>query len=100
MSTPAESSGVRGTRYALLTVFFVGLRRRNPGAVVNAVAAAAGTYLPDFIARAYGVELEPWQRAYVNTAMLTHAVGCSVPTTRSGGGTTSRTPTPRRFWAG
>ncbi|ADB63163.1 hypothetical protein Htur_4349 (plasmid) [Haloterrigena turkmenica DSM 5511] len=79
MSTPAESSGVRGTRYALLTVFFVGLRRRNPGAVVNAVAAAAGTYLPDFIARAYGVELEPWQRAYVNTAMLTHAVGMLGP---------------------
>ncbi|NUB93710.1 hypothetical protein HT576_22275 [Haloterrigena sp. SYSU A121-1] len=79
MSIPAEPSGERGTRYALLTVFLVGLRRRDPGAVMNAVAAAVGTYLPDFVERAYDVELKPWQRAYVNTALLNHAVGMLGP---------------------
>ena len=79
MRIPTDLGGEHGTRYALLTVFLVGLRRRNPGAVVNAAIAAIGTCLPDFVERAYGVELRPWQRAYVNTAMVTHAVGMLGP---------------------
>jgi len=42
----AEQEVGREARYTLLTVFLVGLRRRDPGAVVNAVVAAIGTYLP------------------------------------------------------
>ncbi|RZV05168.1 hypothetical protein BDK88_4187 [Natrinema hispanicum] len=78
MSTAEQGVG-RETRYTLLTVFLVGLRRRDPGAVVNAVVAALGTYLPTVVTRAYGVKLQPWQRAYVNTAMVTHAVGMLGP---------------------
>ncbi|MFC6718052.1 hypothetical protein ACFQGT_10480 [Natrialbaceae archaeon GCM10025810] len=69
----------RGIRYALLAVFVVGFRRRDPGAVVNAVVAGMGTYLPDLVERAYGVEVRPWQRAYVQAAMITHAVGMLGP---------------------
>ncbi|QSW97665.1 hypothetical protein [Haloterrigena alkaliphila] len=79
MKRPADLGGEHGIRYALLTVFLVGLRRRDPGAVVNAAVAAIGTYLPEFVERAYGVELRPWQRAYVNTAMVTHAIGMLGP---------------------
>lgn len=79
MRIPTDLGGEHGSRYALLTVFLVGLRRRDPGAIVNAAIAAIGTYLPDFVERAYGVELRPWQRAYVNTAMVTHAVGMLGP---------------------
>ncbi|UHQ98214.1 hypothetical protein HYG81_19180 (plasmid) [Natrinema zhouii] len=78
MSPPDRGVG-REARYTLLTVFLVGLRRRDPGAVVNAVVAAIGTYLPKFVTRAYGVRLRPWQRAYVNSAMVTHAVGMLGP---------------------
>ncbi|WP_339106042.1 hypothetical protein [Haloterrigena salinisoli] len=79
MRTSAEREVERGIRYALLVVGLVGIRRRNPGAVVNAVAAAIGTYLPDFAERLYDVELRPWQRVYVDTAMVTHAVGMLGP---------------------
>ncbi|AHG02240.1 hypothetical protein HALLA_20275 (plasmid) [Halostagnicola larsenii XH-48] len=69
----------RGIRYALLSVFVAGVRRRNPGAVVNAVVAAIGTHLPDFVEWVFDVELRPWQRVYVDTAMITHAVGMLGP---------------------
>lgn len=75
----AEQGVGHEARYTLLTVFLVGLRRRDPGAIVNAVVAAIGTYLPTFITRVYNVKLQPWQRAYVNTAMVTHAVGMLGP---------------------
>lgn len=70
---------VRATRSALVLVFAVGLRRRNPGAVVNAVVALVGSFLPDLIERRYGIEFRPWQRVYAVTAMLTHAVGMLGP---------------------
>ncbi|SFS95738.1 hypothetical protein [Halostagnicola kamekurae] len=69
----------RGIRYALVSVLIAGVRRRNPGAVVNAAVAAIGTYLPDVVERVFDVELRPWQRLYVDTAMITHAVGMLGP---------------------
>lgn len=69
----------RGIRYALVTVFVVGIRQRDPGAAVNAVLAAIGTYLTDVVERAYGIELRAWQRLYVDTAMISHAVGMLGP---------------------
>jgi hypothetical protein len=69
----------RGIRYAIAVVFVVGLRRRNPGAVVNAVVALAATYLPGTIERRHGIEFRPWQRVYAQVAMLTHAVGMLGP---------------------
>lgn len=42
--SPAERGVGREARFTLLMVFLVGLRRRDPGAVVNAVVAAIGTY--------------------------------------------------------
>lgn len=79
MKESAERRVERGIRYGLLAVFVVGVRRRDPGAIVNAVVAAIGTYLPDFAERAYDIELRPWQRVYVRSAMITHAVGMLGP---------------------
>lgn len=69
----------RGIRYAILAVFGVGVRRRDPGAVVNAAVSFATTYVPDLLERRYGFELRPWQRLYVGIAMLAHAVGMLGP---------------------
>ncbi|GAA5053407.1 hypothetical protein [Haladaptatus pallidirubidus] len=69
----------QGIRCAIGFVFVVGLRRRNPGAVVNAVVSLAATYLPDIIEQRYDVTFRPWQRLYSDTAMLTHAVGMLGP---------------------
>jgi hypothetical protein len=79
MKHPAERRAERGIRYALLAMFVVGLQRRDPSAAANAVFAAIGTYLPDFVERAYGIELRPWQRVYVQFAMITHAIGMLGP---------------------
>jgi hypothetical protein len=69
----------RSVRYAIVGVFGVGLRRRNWGAVVNAVLALVATSLPDALERQYGVEFRPWQRLYASVSMLTHAVGMLGP---------------------
>ncbi|WP_276301886.1 hypothetical protein [Halorussus lipolyticus] len=69
----------RVVRYGIVTVFGAGFRRRNPGAVVNAVFAFAATYVPDVLERRYGVEFRPWQRLYASVAMLAHAVGMLGP---------------------
>lgn len=65
----------KGARYAILAMFVVGLRRRDPGTVVNAVVALAGTTLPGGVERTFDVEFRPWQRAYVHTALVSHVVG-------------------------
>ncbi|WP_231554224.1 hypothetical protein [Halobellus rufus] len=69
----------RPSRQILLAVFLVGIRDRNPGAVVNAILAFAGTHLPAVAERVADVECRPWQRAYVDLAMVTHAVGMLGP---------------------
>ncbi len=69
----------RAIRYGIVAVFGEGFRRRNPGAVVNAVFALAATYLPDAVERLYGVEFRAWQRVYAGGAMLAHAVGMLGP---------------------
>jgi hypothetical protein len=79
MKAPAERRTERGIQYALFAVFVVGVRRRDPGAVANAIVAAIGTYLPDLAERAFDIELRPWQRVYVRSAMVTHAVGMLGP---------------------
>lgn len=68
-----------GIRFGLFAVFVVGLRRRDPSAVVNAVVALVGTYLPGGIERRYDVDIRSWQRVYAESAMLTHAVGMLGP---------------------
>ena len=79
MQTSVSTEAERGIRYAILAVFVVGFRRRNPGAVANAVVALAATSVPGVAERRYDVAFEPWQRAYLNAAMLTHAVGMLGP---------------------
>ena len=79
MSEPIAGRFAWGIRGALLFVFAVGIRRRNPGAVVNAAVAFVGTFLPDLIERRYPVTFRPWQRVYALTALLTHAVGMLGP---------------------
>jgi hypothetical protein len=69
----------RGIRYALVAVLIIAFRQRNLGAVVNAVVAIAGTYLPSIVEDQYNVEFMPWQRAYTGIAMLTHAIGMLGP---------------------
>ncbi|WP_227377865.1 hypothetical protein [Haladaptatus halobius] len=68
-----------GLRGAIAAVFFEGIRCRNPGAIVNAVLAFAATYFPVVVEHQYGVTLRPWQRVYVKTGMLMHAVGMLGP---------------------
>ena len=75
MSEQAE----RGIRYGILAVLVVGVRRRDPGAAVNALIAFAATYLPGAVERRYDVTFRPWQRVYTESAMLTHAVGMLGP---------------------
>ena len=77
--TSVDRDVERGIRYALVGVFVAGVRDRNPGAVVNAAAALAATFLPDLFERRYDVEFRPWQRVYTQAAMLTHAVGMLGP---------------------
>ena len=77
--TPAGQTVERGIRAAIFAVFLTGLRRRDPGAVANAVLSLAVTYLPELVERRYGVELRPWQRVYAESAAVTHAVGMLGP---------------------
>lgn len=78
----------RSIRYGLLAMLLEGIRRRDPGAIVNALVALIGATLPTAIEREFNVEFRPWQRVYAVTAMLTTQSGCSDSTTMSAGGTT------------
>lgn len=69
----------RGIRFAILTVLVVGLRRRSPSAIANAVIALVATYLPGIAETRFDVEIQPWQRMYTETAMLTHSIGMLGP---------------------
>ncbi|WP_226483316.1 hypothetical protein [Natrinema amylolyticum] len=71
--------GERGVRYGILAVLAIGVRRRDPSAVANAILGLIGTFLPLVSERRYDVEFRPWQRVYLETAMLTHAVGMLGP---------------------
>lgn len=77
--TSVSREAERGIRYAMFAVFVVGVRQRNLGAVVNAVAAVAVSYLPGALERHYDVEFRPWQRVYTASALLTHTVGMLGP---------------------
>ncbi|WP_255170272.1 hypothetical protein [Natrononativus amylolyticus] len=69
----------RALRFAIGAVFVAGVRRRNPGAVVNAAVSFGLSFLPGLLERRYGVEFRPWQRVYAVTALFTHAVGMLGP---------------------
>ena len=69
----------RAIRTGIAVFFAEGLRTRSPGAVVNALVAFVGAHLPAILERCRIVELRPWQRIYVETAMLTHAAGMLGP---------------------
>jgi hypothetical protein len=69
----------RGVRYGIVAVFVVGIRRRNLGAVVNALLALVLSFLPGVTERIFDVEFRPWQRLYTATALLNHAVGMLGP---------------------
>ena len=64
---------------AIVAVFIAGIRRWNPGAIVNAAVGLMVAYLPDIIERQYNTEFRPWQRLYTELAMLLHAVGMLGP---------------------
>ncbi|MDL5360527.1 hypothetical protein [Halalkalicoccus sp. NIPERK01] len=68
-----------GIRGAIVAVVMAGLRRRNAGAVVNGVITLAAAFLPRVVERRFDVEFRPWQRVYVEVAMLAHAVGMLGP---------------------
>jgi hypothetical protein len=77
--TSVTREAARASRYAILGVFVAGIRRGNPGAVVNALVSFVATYLPGVVEWRYGVEFRPWQRLYLNAGMLAHAVGMLGP---------------------
>jgi len=68
-----------GLRLAIIAVLTEGLRRRDPAAVVNAVASLIGTQLPSAFERRTDVVIRPWHRGYVSGAMVAHAVGMLGP---------------------
>ena len=77
---PGVTGLLRGAiRTGIAASFAEGIRRRSLGAVMNALIAFGGAYLLDILERRYTVEFRPWQRIYVETAMLTHAVGMLGP---------------------
>ena len=80
-TTSSAVTGVieRAIRTGIAVFFAEGLRTRSPGAVVNALVAFVGAHLPAILERCRTVELRPWQRIYVETAMLTHAAGMLGP---------------------
>ncbi len=47
--------------------------------MVNAMFAFVGTFIPDVFERVAGEPFHPWQRVYVESAMLTHSVGMLGP---------------------
>jgi hypothetical protein len=79
ISRAAVGTAERAIRVGIVGVLVVGVRRRDPGAVVNAALALVGSYLPDVVERRYPVRFRPWQRVYTEAAMLTHAVGMLGP---------------------
>jgi hypothetical protein len=79
VSRAAVRTAERAIRVGIVGVLVVGVRRRDPGAVVNAALALVGSYLPDVVERRYPVRFRPWQRVYTEAAMLTHAVGMLGP---------------------
>ncbi|MFD1513403.1 hypothetical protein [Halomarina rubra] len=79
VSSDFSGTAERGLRTGIVAVLVEGARRRNPGAVVNAVVALGATYVPAVFEARSSVEFRPWQRIYVATAMLTHAVGMLGP---------------------
>lgn len=52
-----------------------GVRRGNPGAVANGIVAFATSLVRSGLERYEGAEFRPWQRVYVETALLAHAYG-------------------------
>lgn len=68
-----------GVRMGVASILAHGVRRGNPSVAVNAAIGLGGTFLPEAVERRYGVRLHPWQRVYVETAMLTHATGMLGP---------------------
>lgn len=78
-ATSVSREARRGIRYGILAVLVVGFRRRNPGAVANAVVALGSTYLPGIAEGRFDIEIRPWQRVYVDAALLTHAIGMLGP---------------------
>lgn len=75
----AAQEAERTIRCAIIAVLVAGFRRRNWGAVVNAALAVIGTSFPDVVEHRYDVEFLPWQRVYIATAMVMHAVGMLGP---------------------
>lgn len=59
--------------------FLVGVRRRDPTVVVNAVVSAAFTALPRMLEIRYGARFRPWQRLWVSAAGLVHTLGMLGP---------------------
>jgi VanZ family protein len=79
-TSPAVTEVIeRAIRTGIAVFFAEGLRKRSPGAVVNALVAFGGAHLPAILERRPTVKLRPWQRIYVETAMLTHAAGMLGP---------------------
>jgi len=77
--TAVARAAERAVRWAIAAAFAAGVRRRDPGAAVNAALALPFTFVPHLVERRYGVEFRPWQRVYAGTALLAHVVGMLGP---------------------
>ncbi|WP_188877234.1 hypothetical protein [Halarchaeum nitratireducens] len=78
-STRAGRATDRALRLGLLAVAVAGLRRRDPGAFVNALVGFAATFLPDVLERRTVLSVRPRHRVWVSAASLLHAIGMLGP---------------------
>ena len=65
----------RAMQLSLVGLLFVGIERRNPGIVVNALLGLGVTQLPALLERDYGISLDAGLTLWITTAAFLHALG-------------------------
>lgn len=78
-STRAGRAADRTLRLGLLAVAVAGVRRRDPGAVVNALVGLVATFLPDVLEHRTVLSFQPRHRVWVTGSVFLHAVGMLGP---------------------
>lgn len=68
-----------GVQVGILVAFLAGLRRRDPSVLLNGVLSLGFSSVPAYLERGHGVRFRPWQRLWISTAALVHAVGMLGP---------------------
>lgn len=79
MGMSVQQYANRVLQTAIVTALLAGVRRRDPSVIVNSVVSFVFAVLPRYVEDRYGVRFRPWQRLWVSTAALLHALGMLGP---------------------